>query len=155
MSDLLKLITGAADKLADNVLTKPIFGMDDPDKESKYLLAKHNEFKETRPSNYQDATGGMQSVMSQAGISNPVAGQLRGGTQVFDAMPSLSSLAPPGAAFPLAQSQEQPEQYQAIDAAEADINDYERQRLEKQAQQNAVLTDMTRPESQKPTTLAE
>ena len=43
---------------------------------------KHATLEPTAPAQYTDATGGLQSAMSQAGILNPAAGFLKGGTGV-------------------------------------------------------------------------
>jgi len=43
---------------------------------------QHATLEPTAPAQYTDATGGLQSAMSQAGILNPSAGHLKGGTGV-------------------------------------------------------------------------
>jgi hypothetical protein len=83
---------------------------------------QHHSQAQAGGSNYADATGQMQGVMSQAGISDPMAGMLRGGSEAFGSMPPLAQMPTQPSMIQTKPAPSQAPELDEIDALEADTN---------------------------------
>ena len=149
MSGLLSLITGAASSLTEglsgleNAMDKaykssPLGKLEDSFTNSSFHKAfegdptkdftfggsggmTHPKVEEAK-FQYTDANSGMQQAMSQAGILNPSAGLLQGGSYSYEPMQPLSPYSPQQIEQQPAPSQQDPALAEA-DAIEAEANE--------------------------------